>query len=106
MNIAFSPVRRHGQYAAVKSGDTLIIDGEAFDFSALPNGATLPKEAIACEWIAGPVERDEAGLLTVPLLLPHGANAPEVTRFPDPIKLTADGPVALPAHGTEPEIDT
>ena len=83
-----------------------MLDGEIFDFVDLPNGATLPREAINSPWFAGDVSRDENGVLTVPLLLPHGANAPESTRFPQPMTDVPDGPVALPPYDAatiEPE---
>lgn len=103
MKIILSPVRMDTELTVSKSGDTLTINGEAFDFSGVPNGATLPREAIACYWIAGPVERDNKGILTVPLILPHGANAPEETRFPKPLEDVADGPVSLPPYNIEEE---
>lgn len=84
--------------SVTKSGDTLTINGEAFDFSAIPNGATLPREAISSFWVAGPVERDNAGVLTVPLRLPCGPNSPEETRFPQPLEDVPDGPVSLPPY--------
>jgi hypothetical protein len=80
-----------------RSGDTLTIDGESFDFSGVPDGATLPAEAIASDWFPGPVERI-VGVLHLTLRLSHGANAPESTRFPAPITLTQDGPVELPIY--------
>ncbi|MEQ9260226.1 MAG: hypothetical protein RIG84_14155 [Roseovarius sp.] len=98
MNITFHPSRKDVELAVSKAGDTLTINGESFDFSGIPSGATLPREAIACDWIAGPVERDDAGVLTVPLILPHGANAPKATRFPADLANVADGPVPLPAY--------
>ncbi|GGG59698.1 hypothetical protein GCM10011415_02010 [Salipiger pallidus] len=101
MNIILSPVRLDTQLELFKSGDTLTINGEAFDFSALPAGATLPRAAINCDWIAGDVTRDEAGVLTVPVVLPHGGNAPEETCFPEPLVDVPDGPVELPPYNTE-----
>lgn len=101
MHIIFSPSRRDEALTLSRTGDALEINGETFDFSVVPNGATLPKSAIACDLISGPVERDVAGNLTVRLILPHGANAPETARFPDPITLTCDGPVDLPTQTTE-----
>ena len=77
------------------SGNTLTINGEAFDFSAVHDGGTLPREAIDCAMIAGDVTRCE-GELHVPLLLPYGENAPEAVRFPAPLSVTQDGPIALP----------
>ena len=104
MNIIYSPVRLDTQLELSKSGDTLTLNGEAFDFTDLPNGATLPRSAITSDWFAGDVTRDEAGVLTVPVILPHGANAPEETRFPAPLENVVDGPVALPFYETpEPE---
>ena len=110
MKITFSPysplpqnLEQERHLTVSKSGDTLTINGEVFDFSGIPNGATLPKEAIACDWIAGPVERDMAGVLTIPLRLPCGHNAPEKTRFPQRLENVADGPVNLPPYTTEEE---
>lgn len=98
MKITLSPARMNTELTVSKSGDTLTINGETFDFSGIPSGATLPKEAIACDWIAGSVERDGAGVLTVPLILPHGPLAPEEARFPQPLEDVPDGPVSLPAY--------
>lgn len=100
MKLVFSPQRRDDTLTLSRSGDVLTIDGEAFDFANVPEGATLPRGAIASPWIAGDVSR-EGGQLTVPVILPHGAGAPEATRFPAPVTLTADGPVSLPAHDAE-----
>lgn len=100
MNLIFSPVRRDDRLTLRRTGDVLTINGEAFDFSALPDGATLPREAIACGWIAGDVTRED-GVLHVPLILPHGASAPQETLFPVPLTLTDDGPVDLPANEIE-----
>ena len=104
MKIILSPMRRDERLTFLKAGDALTLNGEAFDFTDLPNGAALPRSAISSDWFAGDVTRDEAGELTVPLILPHGANAPEATRFPAPLESVADGPVALPIYETpEPE---
>ncbi|MEQ8898430.1 MAG: hypothetical protein RID23_15195 [Roseovarius sp.] len=103
MKLIFSPIRAEGALTLVRSGDILTINGEPFDFAPLPPGATLPRTAVACPWIAGDVTRDAAGDLTVPLLLPHGAGAAEDARFPASLTLTADGPVPLPPHATEKE---
>lgn len=99
MKLTLSPDGNSAPFALSRSGDTLTINGEAFDFSAVPEGATLPREAITCKWIAGDVSRT-SGVLTVPLVLPHGPDAPEETRFPDPITLTEDGPVDLPPYSS------
>ena len=102
MQLTFSPVRMDQTLTASVAGDVLTLNGVALDFAPLPDGATLPRAAIASPWIAGNVTRSSAGVLTVPLILPHGAAAPEATLFPDPI--TADGgPVDLPPHSLPEE---
>ena len=104
MKITLSPMRRDDRLILSKAGDALTLNGEAFDFTDLPNGATLPRSAITSDWFAGDVARDEAGELTVPVILPHGADAPEATRFPEPLIDVPEGPVALPLYETpEPE---
>ena len=104
MKIILSPMRRDERLTLSKAGDALTLNDEVFDFIDLPNGATIPRSAISSDWFAGDVTRDETGELTVPLILPHGANAPEETRFPSPLENVADGPVVLPIYETpEPE---
>jgi hypothetical protein len=104
MKIVLSPASRSVRLTLTKSGDMLIINGETFDFTDLPNGATLPLSAISSDWINGDVTRDESGELIVPLIVPHGVNAPEATLFPASLENVADGPVALPIYETtEPE---
>lgn len=104
MNLTFSPMRRDERLTLVRIGDTLTINGGTFDFSAIPEGATLPAEAIDSDWIAGPVERI-GGVLHVTLILPHGGNAPEATRFPAPITVTGNGTITVPVYEIESEED-
>jgi hypothetical protein len=98
MTLTFSPVRTDDRLSVEVAGDVLTLNGAVLDFGPLPVGATLPRAAIDCGWIAGDVERDGAGVLTVPLVLPHGPDAPEATLFPVPL-VAGDGPVVLPPHG-------
>ena len=95
MKINLSPQRRYDTLTVVKQGDTLTIDGTAYDFSQLPDGGTLPAEAVDCEYIIGSVDRVD-GELELTLLLPHGENASEAARFPQPIIDPADGELELP----------
>lgn len=97
MNLSFAPMRRDEALTLSRSGDVLTINGEAFDFSGVLEGATLPRAAVACDWLASDVER-VSGELRLTLILPHGSNAPQETLFPQPITVTADGPVDLPAY--------
>ena len=95
MQIKLSPQRRDDTLSVTKQGDTLTINGAEYDFSVVPDGATLPKEATDCAWLASDVERID-GVLHLTLLLPHGANASQAARFPQPIINPADGALELP----------
>jgi len=95
MHIKLSPFRLDETLTASRAGDVLTLNGEAFDFSPLPEGATLPAEAIDSEWIVGPVSRID-GDLHLTLRLPHGPNPSQAVAFPAPIRVTADGPIDLP----------
>ncbi|TNF60717.1 MAG: hypothetical protein EP307_08115 [Rhodobacteraceae bacterium] len=78
-----------------RKGDTLIVNGESFDFAALPEGALLPRGAIASDWFAGDVTRTE-GTLRIAILLPIHAAASEAARFPVELRLDRDGVISLP----------
>lgn len=95
MKLNLSPQRRDDTLVVTKVGDSLVINGEVFDFAPLPEGATLPSEAINNQWIIGDVTRQN-GQLELTLLFPHGADASEAARFPEPLIVTADGVVELP----------
>lgn len=95
MLINFSPIRSDRALEINKTGETLTINGESFDFSQLADGATLPREAIGCEFIISDVSRVD-GEIELTILLPHGANASHEARFPEPINITSDGQVVLP----------
>lgn len=78
-----------------RTNDILTINGEAFDFSSLPDGATIPFGVVPNEWIAGPVTRI-AGELHLVLLLPHGPDPQHAEAFPQPVVITTNGPITLP----------
>lgn len=100
MKLSLSPIRYDIPLTLGLKGETLILNGEALDLSGIPEGATLPREAVECDWLASDIDRID-GVLQLTLRLPHGANAPEQTLFPAPILITADGPVALPPYERE-----
>ena len=95
MLINLSPIRSDNSLEIIRTGETLKINGVPYDFSQLPDGATLPNEAIGCEWIVSDVHRVN-GQIELTILLPHGADASESARFPTPINMTTDGQVVLP----------
>lgn len=96
MRINLSPIVMTGALIVVKAGDVLTINGAAYDFSALPDGATIPAGEIPCNMIAGPVERDEEGRVHLTLILPCRYDAPQERLYPQPIIDPADGPIAFP----------
>lgn len=105
MHITLIPQRRATPLTVTRNGDILTLNGETFDFSPLPDGATLPREAIASNWFAGPVERIE-GVLHLSLIVPFGPSAPPQTINPAPLTLTGNGPVTLPPYDLEiPDAD-
>lgn len=95
MRITLSPVRLDETLTASRAGDVLTLNGEAFDFGPLPEGATLPAEAISSEWIVGPVSRID-GEMHLTLRLPHGPNPSQAVAFPAPLTVLGDGPIPLP----------
>lgn len=95
MHITLSPQRRDDALTVSKQGDTLTLNGIAYDFSVIPDGATLPASAVDCEFIAGNVERIN-GVLHISLILPHGPNPSQAVAFPEPIINPADGVLELP----------
>ena len=95
MKITLSPQRRDDTLTVIKQGDTLTINGTSYDFTDLPDGGTLPAEAVDSEFVIGNVERID-GVLHLTLLMPHGADASEAARFPQPIINPADGELELP----------
>jgi hypothetical protein len=103
MKITLSPVRGNAPITLEKQGDTLIVNSEAFDFAFLAEGDTLPRDAVTADWLASDVTRIK-GDLNMTVVLPHGANAPQETRFPDLITATEDGAITLPIY-EEPPID-
>lgn len=95
MHISFSPMRCDAALELSKTNDILTINGEAFDFSSLPDGGTIPFGMVPSEWIAGPVNR-VAGELHLVLLLPHGPDPQQAEAFPQPVAITTNGPILLP----------
>jgi hypothetical protein len=95
--LILSPTRGNAPRTLERKGMALIVDGEAFDFSRMREGDTLPQSAVTGGWLNSDVTvRD--GALTLTVMLPHGINAPHETRFPESLTITADGPVDLPPY--------
>ena len=104
MRISLYPVRLDTPVNLRVEGDTVVVNGEIFDFTPLGEGDTLPQGAILSDWFPGEVTR-VGGKLHLTIRLPFGPNAPEATRFPRPITITKDGPVSLPVYDDPPTIE-
>lgn len=97
MQIQFTPIRHASRLSLSKAGDTLTVNGEDFDLSGIPDGATLPRAAVTCDWLASDIERVN-GVLHLTLILPHGMDAANETLFPAPVTVTGDGSITLPPY--------
>jgi len=90
LTINFSPVRSDaGQLTASLAGKVLTVDGIAYDLNLVPDGATVEHDVLQ-----GLTRTGDDFELT--LILPHGAKAPEETRFPQPVTVTVDGAIDVP----------
>ncbi len=102
MQIKLIPQYRQDTLRLSRAGDVLTINDELYDFGPLEAGDTLPADAIDCQWIVGPVERDAEGVLHITLLLPIQRSV-----FHDVLADIIDppnGPIDLPVI-KEPEVE-
>lgn len=95
MKITLSPRLDHSGLSISKHGDVLTINGSEYDFSVIPDGATLPASAVDCPFLTGGIERID-GDLHLTLRLPHGGNPSPAVAFPQPIIDPPDGVLELP----------
>jgi hypothetical protein len=95
MRIKLSPQRREDVLDVVKAGNVLYVNGEAFDFTPMGDGDTLPSAAITSVWFVGDVDQ-EGGELTLTLLLPLPWNYSPEQAFPADLVDVPDGPVVFP----------
>lgn len=112
VKITFSPVHAP-DWQPLESVDVkgymLTINGEVFDFSPLEKGYELSLDAIGSDLFADKAVMSTDGVLSIALLMPYDeATATDVIRFPEPVTVTADGPVDIPTdHPAQPpEIPT
>ncbi|ANA49272.1 hypothetical protein PMW_147 [Pseudomonas phage phiPMW] len=101
MIINFIAIRSDDPYTASVDGDKITIEGEVFDFTPLPEGATLPASAISSPRFFGSVSR-HGGAIEVTLFSPHGANAPASSRQ-NSTKTVLFGEVPFPEYDTVQE---
>lgn len=95
MKINLSPTLSDGALSLIRDGDALIINGVRLDFSAIPDGFTLPRDAVGHDTIASDVIRIN-GQIELTLVLPYAPGAGEDVTFPAPIHVAEDGPISAP----------
>lgn len=96
MIITLSPQYGAAPLVLERHGDVLTVNGDALDFGDLPEGGSYPPEAIDNPHVPAGARR-EGGRIHVAVILPYGDTAaPRSVTHPQPLDLTADGPVALP----------
>ncbi|MBJ2271335.1 hypothetical protein JFT60_28580 [Pseudomonas sp. MF6772] len=91
----YSPIDPSATLEIKKRSDVLTINGERYDFRPLPEGATLPMEAISGTWISQPVRRVD-GELIITIRFPVGPEATAAALYPADIINPPDGNVRLP----------
>lgn len=95
------PIRTDATLELFKAGETLTVNGEAFDFSQLAEGDSLPSSAIESTWFIGDQTRVD-GDLVLTIFLPNPWNYSHEQAFPVPLIGIPDGPIVLPAPLPEP----
>lgn len=107
IKVKFSPICTD-QLPRIKAvsveGCTITVNGEPFDFSPLEKGYELSLDAIGSDLFADKAVMSTDGVLSIVLLMPYDeATATDAIRFPDPVMVTADGPVDIPTdHPAQP----
>lgn len=95
MKINLTPQRRDDVLDVSVAGNSITLNGVVFDFSQMSDGDTLPAGAVNSEWFVGDVHKAD-GEIELTLILPLPMNYSPAQAFPEPLLVTADGPVALP----------
>jgi hypothetical protein len=104
MNLTFIPQWGRGDGAYSVNGDTLTINGSAWDFAAVPEGGEAHQVVEPGEdhVFIGPIRRLD-GVIHATLLGWLGEDAPQHLN-PDPVTVAAThGPVIIPAGRVSPQ---
>lgn len=101
MRIKFNPQRRDDELLLRIEGEIVTVNYISYDLSVIPEGATLPSEAIYGEFLSGGVSRND-GELEIVVTLPHKANSPTAITFPQDVVINEDGVVVDTANNIYP----
>ena len=94
MIINLSPQVSKKELVLSVNGEVLTVNGEEIDFSVIPEGATLPADAVDSEFLVNSIDRID-GEIHLTVLFPVSADASVNARFPEPI-IQSTGQVELP----------
>jgi hypothetical protein len=89
IRINLSSVRKDSPTHAVWTDPVLTVDGNDFDLSLLPDGATADHIQLG---LVSRVGND----YECTVVMAHGKNASEETRFPESLIITQNGQIVLP----------
>jgi hypothetical protein len=84
-----TPMRHSGPLTAERNDDTLILNGEVVNLATC-GPDTSP-------WIVDTPQKIE-GEWHVLLVVPHAADAPEETLYPEPFRVSGNGALPLPPY--------
>lgn len=101
MKIKFNPQRRDDELLLRVEGEIVTVNYISYDLSVIPEGATLPADAIYGEMLSGDISRIN-GELEIVVTLPHKADAPTAITFPQDAVITEDGVVVDTANNVYP----
>ncbi|AZF51650.1 hypothetical protein C4J85_1149 [Pseudomonas sp. R4-34-07] len=99
-HVPFRPIGIATPTTAFVDGETLIVNDQRIDLSAIPEGMTLPMAAIEHDLFAGPVSRRK-GEIELTLKLAVNACAPAYMWQSGRLQVSA-GPVPFPLEPVEP----
>lgn len=88
MKINFNPQRDDADLVVSVAGDVITVNGEIFDFSSIPDGASLPSAAVNGGYFSGDISRN-SGEIELTLIFPHKANAATVITYPASVSITS-----------------
>ena len=92
MLITMTPMRRDCLLIAERIDDTLVLNGETIDLATC-GPDTSP-------WIVD-IPQKVDGEWHILMVVPHAANAPEETLYPEPLTVSGNGPLLLPPYSTD-----
>lgn len=81
MKINLTPMRSDSRFSVSLAGMQLRIGDSFIDLGSVTAETPMPCHMTGCDWIVSDITMEE-GEISVTLIFPHGADAPEEMRFP------------------------